>query len=104
MLMRHGYGVLLVNPRGQGRSQGDISRWAGDHDLIAAAEYLQGRPDVDPGGRRLGLLDRGEQLLGAAARSKAFAGVVSDGAGSRVGDDDEFSDIGKVLVARRLRS
>ena len=33
MLIRHGYGVLLLDPRGQGSSEGDIVRWAGDRDL-----------------------------------------------------------------------
>ncbi|HEY6113027.1 MAG TPA: hypothetical protein VIV37_02900, partial [Gaiellaceae bacterium] len=47
MLARHGYGVLLLVPRGQGASEGDIVRWAGDTDLLAGAEYLQGREDVD---------------------------------------------------------
>ena len=41
MLIRHGYGVLLLNPRGQGTSEGDTVRWAGDRDLIAGAEYLK---------------------------------------------------------------
>ena len=41
MIARHGYGVLLVDPRGQGRSGGDNVHWAGDRDLSAAAEYLQ---------------------------------------------------------------
>ena len=49
ILWRNGYGVLLLDPRGQGGSQGDLVRWAGDRDLIAGAEYLRGRPDVDPG-------------------------------------------------------
>jgi hydrogenase/urease accessory protein HupE len=35
MLIRHGYGVLLLDPRGQGRSEGDTVRWAGDRDLNA---------------------------------------------------------------------
>ena len=48
MLARNGYGVLLLDPRGQGGSEGDLVRWAGDRDLIAGAEYLQSRPDVDP--------------------------------------------------------
>ena len=103
MLIRHGYGVLLVDARGQGRSQGDIGHWNGDRDLIAAAEYLQHRPDVDRGRiAGYGFSIGGEQLLGAAAHSTAFAAVVSDGAGSRVGDDDEFSPIGKVLAAPTL--
>ena len=43
MLIRHGYGVLLLNPRGQGEGEGDTVRWAGDRDLIAGAEYLNAR-------------------------------------------------------------
>jgi len=87
MLIRNGYGVLLLDPRGQGESQGDLVRWAGDRDLIAAAEYLQGRPDVDPGrvggfGSSVG----GEILLGAAAESTAFKAVVSEGAGLPAGE------------------
>ena len=87
MLIRNGYGVLLLDPRGQGESQGDLVRWAGDRDLTAAAEYLQGRPDVDPGrvggfGSSVG----GEILLGAAAESTAFKAVVSEGAGLPAGE------------------
>jgi pimeloyl-ACP methyl ester carboxylesterase len=89
MLARNGYGVLLLDPRGQGRSGGDNVRWAGDRDLIAAAEYLQRRPDVDDDrvagfGSSVG----GEILLEAAAQSDAFAAVVSEGAGERLGDED----------------
>jgi uncharacterized protein len=89
-LIRHGYGVLLLDPRGQGGSDGDIVRWAGDRDLLAAAEYLQGRPDVDP--TRIGAIGYsvgGESLLEAAARSTAFAAVVSEGAGERFGEQDQ---------------
>ncbi len=87
MLARHGYGVLLLVPRGQGASEGDIVRWAGDTDLLAGAEYLQGRPDVDDG--RIGAIGfsiGGEQLLEAAARSTAIKAVVSEGAGGRIGE------------------
>ena len=89
MLARHGYGVLLLVPRGQGTSEGDIVRWAGDTDLLAGAEYLQGRPDVDDA--RIGAIGfsvGGEQLLEAAARSTAIKAVVSEGAGGRVGETD----------------
>ena len=97
ILWRHGYGVLLLDPRGQGGSQGDLVRWAGDRDLIAGAEYLQGRPDVDPdrvGG--FGSSVGGETLLGAAAQSSAFKAVVSEGAGWRIGEAD-LTGIEKVL-------
>jgi hypothetical protein len=89
MLIRHGYGVLLLEPRGQGGSEGDIVRWAGDRDLLAGAAYLQSRPDVDPdriGG--LGFSIGGENLVEAAAKSTAFKAVVSEGAGERVGEAD----------------
>jgi len=89
MLVRHGYGVLLLDPRGQGSSEGDTVRWAGDRDLLAAAEYLRGRPDVDRdriGG--FGFSIGGEMLLEAAAQSARFQAIVSEGAGSRVGDED----------------
>ena len=89
MMARHGYGVLLLDPRGQGGSEGDIVRWQGDRDLNAGAKYLQSRPDVDDAriagfGSSVG----GEQLLEAAAQSTAFRAVVSEGAGERVGEMD----------------
>jgi hypothetical protein len=86
MLADNGYGVLLLDPRGQGASKGDVSRWAGDRDLIAGAEYLQNRADVDServGG--FGSSIGGETLLEAAAQSTAFNAVVSEGAGFRLG-------------------
>ena len=89
MLARHGYGVLLLVPRGHGESEGDVVRWAGDSDLIAGAEYLRTRPDVDD--VRIGAIGfsiGGEQLLEAAARSTAIKAVVSEGAGGRVGETD----------------
>ncbi len=99
MLWQNGYGVLLLDPRGQGGSQGDLVRWAGDRDLIAGAEYLQGRPDVDPdriGG--FGSSVGGEILLGTAAQSTLFSAVVSEGAGFRIGEAD-LTGIEKVLFA-----
>ena len=89
MLIRHGYGVLLLDPRGQGSSEGDTVRWAGDRDLLAGVEYLRSRPDVDPdriGG--FGFSIGGEMLLEAAAQSSGFKAIVSEGAGGRVGDED----------------
>jgi uncharacterized protein len=86
MLVRHGYGVLLFDRRGEGESEGDpnLFGWAMDRDLKAAAAFLVRRPEVDPdriGG--LGLSVGGEMLLQTAAESKDFKAVVSEGAGSR---------------------
>ena len=89
MLARNGYGVLFLDPRGQGDSEGDLVRWAGDRDLNAAARYLQTRADVDP--ERIGGFGSsigGEMLLVTAAQSDLFRAVVSEGAGGYVGDDD----------------
>jgi uncharacterized protein len=98
MLARHGYGVLLLVPRGQGTSEGDTVRWAGDTDLIAGAEYLKTRPDVDDD--RIGAIGfsiGGEQLLEAAARSAAIKAVVSEGAGGRVGETDSSGVIAPLV-------
>ena len=83
MLVRHGYGVLLFDRRGEGASEGDpnIFGWAGDRDLDAAVDYLRGRPDVDPeriGG--IGLSVGGEMLIHAAAHNTALKAIVSEGA------------------------
>jgi fermentation-respiration switch protein FrsA (DUF1100 family) len=86
MLVRHGYGVLLFDRRGEGESDGDPNAlgWAGVRDLNAAVEFLRGRTDVDPnriGG--IGLSVGGELLLQAAAESDDLKAVVSEGAGIR---------------------
>jgi uncharacterized protein len=98
MLVRHGYGVLLLDPRGQGGSEGDTIRWAGDRDLLAAVDYLRSRSDVDPdriGG--FGFSVGGEILLEAAAQSTGLKAVVSEGAGLRSGEDVDQSDGGSDL-------
>ena len=86
MLVRHGYGVLLFDRRGEATSEGDPNAfgWEFDKDLRAAAAFLRRRPDVKPdriGG--IGLSVGGEALLQTAARSHAYDAVVSEGAGVR---------------------
>jgi uncharacterized protein len=86
MLIRHGYGVLLLDRRGEGESEGDYNAfgWAGETDLRAAIAFLQRRPDVDPGRiGGLGLSVGGELLLQTAAHTRALRAVVSEGAGQR---------------------
>jgi hypothetical protein len=84
MLIRHGYGVLLFDPRGQGESEGDPYRWGGEKDVKAALAFLARRPDVEPGRiGGLGLSLGGELLLQTAAESNGLAAVVSEGAGMR---------------------
>jgi hypothetical protein len=86
MLIRHGYGVLMLDRRGEGASEGDYNAfgWAGERDLRAALAFLRRQPDVDPariGG--LGLSVGGELLLQTAAHTRALRAVVSEGAGQR---------------------
>ncbi|MCU0313693.1 MAG: hypothetical protein MUC84_06480 [Solirubrobacteraceae bacterium] len=86
LLVRRGYGVLLVDRRGEGESEGDVNRlgWGGVPDVEAAVAGLRARPEVDPakvGG--LGLSVGGELLLEAAARDAGLRAVVSEGAGLR---------------------
>ena len=86
MLIEHGYGVLLFDRRGEGASEGDptLFGWGGSRDIHAAVDFLEDRPDVDPGRiGGLGLSVSGEMLLQAAAESSDLAAVVSEGAGTR---------------------
>jgi uncharacterized protein len=86
MLVRHGYGVLLFDRRGEGVSDGDpnIFGWGGEKDVHAAVEYLEGRDDVEPGRiGGIGLSVGGEMMLEAAGESDGLKAVVSDGAGMR---------------------
>jgi dienelactone hydrolase len=86
MLVRHGYGVLLFDRRGEGESEGDPNSWGwgGARDLQAAIAYLQRRPDVDRdriGG--IGLSVGGELMIEAAAGNPGLKAVASEGAGIR---------------------
>jgi dienelactone hydrolase len=100
MLVRHGYGVLVFDRRGEGTSEGDPNAlgWGFDQDLLGALDYLGRRSDVDPsriGG--LGLSVGGEALIQTAAETTALKAVVSDGAGSRsVREDTVHVSVRKV--------
>jgi dienelactone hydrolase len=90
VLARHGYGVLLFDARGQGRSGGRAMAlgWYGDEDTSAAVSFLAGRPDVDPARiAAVGLSMGGEEAIGAAAADRRIRAVVAEGATSRVAAD-----------------
>ena len=95
MLVRHGYGVLLFDRRGEGDSDGEPNAWGwgGDADVKAAIAYLRRRPDIDPpriGG--IGLSVGGEMMLQTAAETDQLAAVVSEGAGARSFTEDMDED------------
>jgi dienelactone hydrolase len=86
ILARHGYGVLLFDRRGEGKSEGDpnLFGWQGERDIHAAVAYLQRRPDVDPGRiGGIGLSVGGEMMIEAAAESSALKAIVSEGGSGR---------------------
>lgn len=86
MLVRHGYGVLVVDRRGEGESEGDFNSlgYGGVPDVVAGARWLGDRPDVRRGRvGGLGLSVGGELMIEAATRSDALRAVVAEGAGVR---------------------
>ncbi len=90
VLARHGYGVLMVDPRGQGRSGGHAmdAGWYGDRDITAAVTFLQHQSGVDA--NRIGVLGLsmgGEEAIGAAAADPAIRAVVAEGATHRTAAD-----------------
>ena len=96
MLARHGYGVLVFDRRGEGKSEGEPNAWGwgGDADVKAAIAYLQHRPDVDPariGG--IGLSVGGEMMLETAAETEELRAVVAEGAGARSFREDIDEDM-----------
>ena len=92
VLAGHGYGVLMVDPRGQGRSGGQAmdAGWYGERDITAAVAFLQHQPGVDP--NRIGVLGLsmgGEEAIGAAAADPAIRAVVAEGATHRTAADKD---------------
>ncbi len=86
MLVRHDYGVLMVDPRGYGGSEGDPNAygWGAVRDIDAAVAWLQTRPEVSKGRiGGLGLSVGGEQMIEAAAGNEGLRAIVSEGAGLR---------------------
>ena len=106
VLARAGYGVLLFDARGHGRSDGrpmDFG-WHGDSDIGGAVSYLQHRPDVDA--RRIGAVRMsmgGEEAIGAMTHDSRIRATVAEGATNRVFADrawyaDEYGFRGRVQL------
>lgn len=83
VMAKAGYGVLLYDARGHGRSAGsgmDLGWW-GDLDIRAAVDWLAGRPDVSAGRiAAVGMSMGGEEAIGAAASDSRLRAVVAEGA------------------------
>ena len=82
LLVRHGYGVLLHDARGRGKSEGAENSfgWGWQNDVAGALAFLKTRPEVDPeriGG--LGLSTGADVLANAAGQRKDLKAVVADG-------------------------
>lgn len=86
MLIRHGYGVLLLDARGYDGSDGtpNMFGWGETKDIDAAVSWLRQQPDVHHGRvGGIGFSVGGEMLLEAAAQNSGLRAVVSEGAGIR---------------------
>lgn len=95
MLAHHGYGVLLIDLRAHGESEGETFpfAWESDEDVLAALEYLQSQPDIDSDRiGALGLSTGGIVVLQAATNSEHIKAVVSDGAGAPTAKDSMLSN------------
>jgi uncharacterized protein len=88
VLADHGFGVLLFDARGHGRSAGRAMDfgWFGDEDVGGAVSFLA----VQPGVAKIatvGLSMGGEEAIGAAAADGRIGAVVAEGATNRVAGD-----------------
>lgn len=81
MLAEAGYGVLLIDLRAHGESEGELfTLWQAGDDVLGAVDYLHTRADVDA--NRIGVwgFSAGAAAsVHAAAQSDAIRGVVADG-------------------------
>lgn len=84
MLAEQGFGVLALDMRGYGGSDGDRNAygWGSTPDIDAGVAYLRQREGVDQVGG-FGSSVGGEQMIEAAASNENLSAVVSEGAGER---------------------
>ena len=91
VLARHGYGVLMLDQRGHGGSEGDgmLWGWWGELDVTAGVDYLAARSDVVDG--RIGAIGMsvgGEQVIAAAGVDPRIKAVVAEGVSARGARDE----------------
>jgi pimeloyl-ACP methyl ester carboxylesterase len=85
LLARHGYGVLVYDARGSGRSGGRPENigWTWPRDVRAALGYVAKQRRVTKGIGALGLSTGAEVVLTSAAQDKRIRAVVAEGAQAR---------------------
>jgi uncharacterized protein len=103
VLARNGYGVLLLDARGHGESDGDAMLWGwfGETDVRAAVDHLTSRPDVIDG--RIGAVGMSmgaEEAIGAAGSDTRIRAVVAEGASARgpLDEGDPAEGVGGWLI------
>jgi uncharacterized protein len=82
LLVRHGYGVLLYDARGRGKSEGTQNSWGWGwpEDVAGALAFLKTRPEVDP--ERIGALGLStgvDVLVQVGGQGTDLKAVVADG-------------------------
>jgi pimeloyl-ACP methyl ester carboxylesterase len=87
----HDYGVLMLDMRGHGGSEGRAMLWGwwGEHDIRAGVDYLTERADVRDG--RIGAIGMsvgGEQAFAAAGVDPRIRAVVGEGTSARGARDE----------------
>lgn len=92
VLGSHGYGVLLLDPRGHGNSGGRAMDfgWYGERDVAAAVDFLARRPGATGRIAVVGLSMGGEVAIGAAGADPRVRAVVAEGATARVAADKAY--------------
>jgi uncharacterized protein len=82
LLVRHGYGVLLHDARGRGKSEGvqNSYGWGWPKDIAGAIRFLKTRDEVDPERiGALGLSTGADILIQVAGQGTDLKAVVADG-------------------------
>jgi dipeptidyl aminopeptidase/acylaminoacyl peptidase len=82
LLVRHGYGVLLYDARGRGKSEGvqNAYGWGWPKDIAGAIRFLTTRDEVNPEHiGALGLSTGADVLIQVAGQGTELKAVVADG-------------------------
>lgn len=90
VLSRNGYGVLALDARGHGDSDGRAMDfgWWGERDVAGAVTFLAAQPGVEPDRiAAVGMSMGGEEALGALGADARLAAVVAEGATGRTAAD-----------------